>query len=196
MRFIWVFPLRICRAAIPAVPQSDPGTTLAVSFHHFVYGTTRSGCALAAALSIPLVIAIDQPFPERSLILFLTFSVIVVTLVLQGPTLPWLVRALGLVNSGSEERQQHLELEAQARVAAARAAFDRLQQLSTTQEITSDQARQLSALQLERVNQLERRRDRDGVGGVVAARLDRIELTLVQAEREHINSLLRKGCSR
>jgi CPA1 family monovalent cation:H+ antiporter len=193
VRFIWVFPATyLPRWLFPRFRQSDPAPRWQYPFIISFTGI-RGVVSLAAALSIPLVIAIDQPFPERSLILFLTFSVIVVTLVLQGPTLPWLVRALGLVDSGSEERRQQLELEAEARVAAARAAFDRLQQLSTTGEMTGDQVRQLSASQLERVNQLERRRDRDGAGGVVAARLDRAELALVQAEREHINGLLRSG---
>ncbi len=193
VRFIWVFPATYLPHWLsPRLRQSKQAPPWQYPFIVSFIGI-RGVVSLAAALSIPLLVAIDQPFPDRSLILFLTFSVIVVTLVLQGPTLPWLVRALGLVNSGSEERRQQLELEAEARVEAARAAFDRLQQLSTTREFTGDQARQLSALQSERVSQLERRRDRDGAGGVVAARLDRVELALVQAEREHVNSLLRSG---
>jgi len=193
VRFIWVFPATYLPHWLsPRLRQREPAPRWQYPFIVSFIGI-RGVVSLAAALSIPLVVAVDQPFPDRSLILFLTFSVIVVTLVLQGPTLPWLVRALGLVNSGSEEQRQQLELEAEARVEAARAAFDRLQQLSTTREFTGDQVRQLSALQSERVSQLERRRDRDGAGGVVAARLDRVELALVQAEREHVNGLLRSG---
>ncbi|MEP7272627.1 MAG: Na+/H+ antiporter [Acidobacteriota bacterium] len=52
----------------------------------------RGVVSLAAALSIPLVISERQPFPYRDLILFITFVVILVTLVLQGLTLPWLIR--------------------------------------------------------------------------------------------------------
>ncbi|MBC7826210.1 MAG: Na+/H+ antiporter [Chitinophagaceae bacterium] len=52
----------------------------------------RGVVSLAAALSIPLVITEGQPFPYRNLILFITFVVILVTLVLQGLTLPWLIR--------------------------------------------------------------------------------------------------------
>ena len=53
----------------------------------------RGVVSLAAALSIPLLIN-DQPFPYRNLILFITFIVILVTLVFQGLTLPWLIRKL------------------------------------------------------------------------------------------------------
>jgi len=56
----------------------------------------RGVVSLAAALSIPVMISADQPFPYRNLILFMTFIVILVTLVFQGLTLPWLIRKLNL----------------------------------------------------------------------------------------------------
>jgi CPA1 family monovalent cation:H+ antiporter len=153
----------------------------------------RGVVSLAAALSIPFMISPDQLFPDRRLILFLTFSVIVVTLVLQGPTLPWLVKQLGLVDSGSKETREREQLEAHARVEAARAALDRLEQVAAASGLSSEQIRHLRELQLDRLSQLERRRDRDGDGRKVAAKLDRIELGLIQTERDYINSLLRDG---
>lgn len=153
----------------------------------------RGVVSLAAALSIPVMISADQPFPDRHLILFLTFSVIVVTLVLQGPALPSLVKALGLVRSGIEEKRQSQEREADARVEAARTAFDRLEQLSADIEVPAEQIAHVRELQSDRVSQLERRRDRDGDGGTIAARVDRVELALIQVEREHVNRLLRSG---
>ncbi len=54
----------------------------------------RGVVSLAAALSIPLLIAEGQPFPYRNLILFITFIVILVTLVFQGLTLPWVIRKI------------------------------------------------------------------------------------------------------
>src|SRR5262249_4205299 len=70
----------------------------------FIVGWTgmRGVVALAAALALPEFLANGQPFPQRDLIVFLTFSVILVTLVLQGLTLPPLIRALGLCGSGSD----------------------------------------------------------------------------------------------
>ena len=61
----------------------------------------RGVVSLAAALSIPLLTPQGQPFPYRNLILFITFVVILVTLVGQGLTLPWLIRKVKL-----EDRNQ------------------------------------------------------------------------------------------
>jgi monovalent cation/hydrogen antiporter len=66
----------------------------------------RGVIALAAALSLPETLANGAPFPERNLIIFLTFSVILVTLVLQGLTLPSLIRALGLAGSAGLDSEQ------------------------------------------------------------------------------------------
>lgn len=60
----------------------------------FGWSGMRGVVSLAAALSIPLVISEGQPFPYRNLILFITFVVILVTLVFQGLTLPWVIRTV------------------------------------------------------------------------------------------------------
>jgi monovalent cation/hydrogen antiporter len=60
----------------------------------FGWAGMRGVVSLAAALSIPLLIAENQPFPHRNLIIFITFIVILVTLVFQGMTLPLLIRKL------------------------------------------------------------------------------------------------------
>lgn len=58
----------------------------------FGWSGMRGVVSLAAALSIPLTVSEGQPFPYRNLILFITFVVILVTLVFQGLTLPWVIR--------------------------------------------------------------------------------------------------------
>ena len=87
----------------------------------FVMGWTgmRGVVALAAANSLPLTLNDGSPFPQRSFIIFLTFSLILVTLVLQGLSLPWLVRVLGL----SGENTQFCE-EGEARHLLLQAAID------------------------------------------------------------------------
>jgi NhaP-type Na+/H+ and K+/H+ antiporter len=57
----------------------------------------RGVVSLAAALSIPVTLADGTPFPQRNLILFITFVVIVLTLVFQGLTLPYFIRKIQLV---------------------------------------------------------------------------------------------------
>jgi monovalent cation/hydrogen antiporter len=84
----------------------------------FVMGWTgmRGVVALAAANSLPLTLNDGSPFPQRSLIIYLTFSLILVTLVLQGLSLPWLVRVLGLSAGNAqfceEGEARHLVLQA------------------------------------------------------------------------------------
>ena len=81
----------------------------------------RGAISLAAALSIPLFTSLGLPFPQRDLIIFLTFSVIVSTLLLQGLSLPWLIRSFGIDGEGRRERAEagHQEVEARRRAAEA-----------------------------------------------------------------------------
>lgn len=193
VRFIWVFPATyVQRWLSPALRRRDPAPPWQ---HSFIISFTgiRGVVSLAAALSIPVMMHANQPFPDRHLILFLTFSVIVVTLVVQGPALPWLVRTLGLADSGSRELLQQQEREADARLEAARNALSRLDQLAADIAVPAEQVRHVREMQLDRVRQAERRRDRCGDGSEVAARVDRLELALIQAERDHVNSSLRSG---
>ena len=85
----------------------------------------RGGVSLAAALAVPLTIEGGAPFPRRDLILFLTFAVILATLVLQGFTLGPLISALRL--RSDDEAGELVELE--ARLDAARAALGKLERL-------------------------------------------------------------------
>src|SRR5215216_2367631 len=75
----------------------------------FGWAGMRGVVSLAAALSVPILITEGQPFPFRNLILFITFIVILVTLVLQGLTLPWLIRRVkpeDKYNTIPERRQE------------------------------------------------------------------------------------------
>jgi len=117
-RIAWVFPAtylpRWFSARIRARdPYPPPGAVFIVS-----WAGMRGAVSLAAALSL------EPEFPERDLIIFLTFCVIIATLVGQGLTLPWLVRRLGVVATTDEEVE-----EAQARRAAVDAALVRLTDL-------------------------------------------------------------------
>ena len=91
----------------------------------FVVGWTgmRGVVALAAAIALPETLADGSPFPQRNLIVFLTFSVILVTLVLQGLTLPPLIRALGLAGATGHESEED-----EARKAMVEAALAHLEE--------------------------------------------------------------------
>ncbi|GAB3586502.1 cation:proton antiporter [Hymenobacter daeguensis] len=77
----------------------------------------RGVVSLAAALSIPLLTPQGQPFPYRNLILFITFVVILVTLVFQGLTLPWLIRKAKLEDKYQTFSEQQQELILQKKLA-------------------------------------------------------------------------------
>ncbi|MGH9748268.1 MAG: Na+/H+ antiporter [Candidatus Acidiferrales bacterium] len=101
LRMLWVYPgawvSNFIRRRILHQREPLPGPKTV-----FVLGWTgmRGVVALAAAISLPEYLNDGSPFPQRNLIIFLTFSVIFVTLVLQGLTLPPLIRWLGLASSG------------------------------------------------------------------------------------------------
>ncbi len=85
----------------------------------------RGAVSLAAALALPLETDAGAPLPGRELIQFITFALILVTVVGQGLTLPWLIRRLGVVDDGTEEEDEEIR----ARLAIARAALERVDEL-------------------------------------------------------------------
>jgi len=70
----------------------------------------RGVVSLATALALPLVLRNGQPFPQRNTLLFITFTVILVTLLVQGLSLPWLVRRLGVQESPAQRAAEEQEL--------------------------------------------------------------------------------------
>ena len=80
----------------------------------FIIGWTgmRGVVSLAAALSIPVKLSNGNDFPQRNLILFITFVVILLTLILQGLTLPYFIRRLQIMtpDQEAEEQRQYKQL--------------------------------------------------------------------------------------
>jgi Na+/H+ antiporter len=76
----------------------------------FGWAGMRGVVSLASALSIPLLMHNGQPFPQRNLILFITFVVILVTLVFQGLTLPWVVKWMNLEELDYEVSSQEQDV--------------------------------------------------------------------------------------
>jgi CPA1 family monovalent cation:H+ antiporter len=102
----------------------------------------RGAVSLAAALALPLRTEAGAPLPGRELIQFITFALILVTVVGQGLTLPWLIRRLGVIEDGTEEENEELR----ARLAIARAALERVDELENedwTRDGTVERVRRL-----------------------------------------------------
>jgi CPA1 family monovalent cation:H+ antiporter len=124
VRLVWVFPAAyIPRLLSRQLRDRDPYPSW--QFLLLLGWTGMRGIvSLAAALALPLTTNNGTEFPHRDLILFLTFCVILVTLVLQGLTLPTLIRWLKIVEDGNIERE-----EMEGRLRATEAALDRLDEL-------------------------------------------------------------------
>src|SRR6266508_3130230 len=105
----------------------------------------RGVVSLAAALALPLQTSTGQAFPQRNLIIFVTFGVIFATLVLQGLTLPWLIRRLGLHRDDSEAQE-----ELRGRLRATDAALARLEARAGYLEDDGSQDRSLAYQRLVR----------------------------------------------
>jgi monovalent cation/hydrogen antiporter len=89
----------------------------------FGWAGMRGVVSLAAALSVPVYIQESQPFPYRNLILFITFIVILVTLVFQGLTLPWLIRKVKPVDKSTTIPDHRQEIIIQKKLAKASLEF-------------------------------------------------------------------------
>ncbi|MFM9366824.1 Na+/H+ antiporter [Streptomyces sp. Da 82-17] len=126
VRFVWVYPATyvprmLSRRIREREADSDWTRPLIVG-----WAGMRGVVSLAIAFSVPLTMDDGEPFPGRNLLLFLTFTTVIGTLVVQGLTLPGLIRVLPV--QGRDEQAETLA-EAQAQNQASRAAEQRLEEL-------------------------------------------------------------------
>jgi NhaP-type Na+/H+ or K+/H+ antiporter len=137
----------------------------------------RGGDSLVIALALPVMTAAGDPFPARELIIFITFAVILVTLVLQGPTLAPLIRWWGLTEGDERDTE-----EAHARRVVAEAGLRRLRENAGHEGVDGATARALEATYQRRVQRWSARdRERHGQEDEDHARLAGIDGT--RAER-------------
>jgi CPA1 family monovalent cation:H+ antiporter len=184
LRFAWVFAVLHAPKRIARRMSSWQGAVF------LSWAGMRGALSLAAALALPLETDAGAAFPGRDLILFLTFSVILATLVGQGLTLPFLIRVLGLEDDGSDERE-----DAKARIRAAEAAIARLDELVLEEWVREDTAERLRGLYRFRTDRF-RARFEDGDDGAIEMRsqdYQRLRRELLEAEREAILGLRRSG---
>lgn len=195
VRYVWVFPAtylaRLSRRVRERDPLPDPRYTFVVAFTGM-----RGAVSLAAALSVPLLVSEGgAPFPDRDFIVFATFVTIVVTVLGQALTLPWLVRRLGICEDGADERQE----ESHARLQAARAALERLDELAQEDWVREDTHERVGGLYRYRVRRFEARFTDDDDGAAQAEIEERSEayqrLTreLLEAQRAKVVELRNRG---
>jgi CPA1 family monovalent cation:H+ antiporter len=152
----------------------------------------RGAVSLAAALSLPPETDAGDALPGRDLILFVTFALILFTVVVQGLTLPALIRRLGVGIEQSEDEKE----EAKARYAAAVAGIGRIDELESetwTNQDTIDRARGLRQFRIRRLKvRLGKAEDEDGVEERSLA-YQRLMREIYVAERAALVELRNRG---
>jgi monovalent cation/hydrogen antiporter len=190
LRIIWVFPATyLPRWLIPSVGRRDPPPPW--RYPAFIaWNGMRGAVTIAAALLIPLHTDSGAPFPGRDLIIFFAFAVVLATLVVQGLTLPLLIRALRLEDDGGAEAE-----EAHARVRAAEAALERLDELESEAWVLDDTAARLRGQYQFRIGRFAERSDPDGDGKIEKRSLkyQRLRRELLEAERHAVVELRNAG---
>jgi monovalent cation/hydrogen antiporter len=189
VRFAWVFPATyVPRWVSRRLRERDPSPPWqAVTV--ISWTGMRGVISLAAALALPLTTNTGAPFPERDLILFLTFCVILATLVVQGLSLPALIRALGLEDDGSVERE-----ETEGRIRVADAALGRIDELAEEEWVREDTAERMRGLYNYRRSRFAARFDGDE-GGIEerSAAYQRLLRELLRAQRNTLVRLRDEG---
>ena len=189
VRFLWVFPATyVPRWVSRSIRERDPSPSpRAVTV--IAWTGMRGVISLAAALSLPLTIEGGAPFLGRDLILFLTFSVILATLVVQGLSLPALIRALGLEDDGSQQRE-----EIEGRIEVAQAALARIEELVEEDWVREDTAERVRGLYNYRRTRFSARFDggEDGIEERSVA-YQRLTRELLRAQRKKLIELRNEG---
>ena len=186
-RFAWMVPGTYITAYFrrkKGRPIPNPGKACVL----LGWSGMRGAVSLAAALALPLTTDAGHAFPHRELIIFLTFGVILGTLVVQGLTLPAVVRALNIEDDGRAERE-----ESKARLYAAEAALARLEELADEDWAREDTLERLRGMFGFRRERFRSRFDPESDGAVESRSQDyqRVVRELLDAERNAVFQLRR-----
>ncbi|HEX8207663.1 MAG TPA: Na+/H+ antiporter [Solirubrobacteraceae bacterium] len=189
-RLVWTFTLswvvrRLDRRVRERFPVPNHRLTLVGA-----WCSMRGAVALAAALAIPLTVEGGAPFPERDLLVFLTYAVILATLVLQGLTLAPLIRRLGIEDDGADRYE-----ELGARMHAARAAIARVDELADEEWTNDDTIERMRGLYDFRRRRFEELKHGDGDGAIHerTTRYQRLLHEIIAAERQALLELRNDG---
>jgi CPA1 family monovalent cation:H+ antiporter len=191
IRFAWVFAsMYLPKRLIPHGPERR--RTRPWRYSTFVaWNGMRGAVTIAAALLVPLTTDAGEPLPGRGLIVFLAFAVVLATLVGQGLSLPYLIKAIGIQSDEAAAENE----ESQARILAAEAALARLDELEREAWVRDDTAERLRGLYRFRIDRFRSRSDPDGDGKIEKRSLkyQRLRRELLEAERRAVVELRNTG---
>jgi monovalent cation/hydrogen antiporter len=183
VRFAWVTPVaylpRLLSRKLRARDPIPSWQQIAI----VSWSGMRGVVSLAAAFALPLALTDGSPFPGRDYILFFAFSVILTTLVLQGLTLPRLIRKLGITHDGEADEEER-----RARVEANEAAIELIGKLRASGEFSPDTVDRLRAEYDERLEQLQLCAENpdDCRGEIATPQYQRLQREALRVERRTI----------
>jgi CPA1 family monovalent cation:H+ antiporter len=191
LRMAWIFPAAyVPRWLSPRLRERDPAPPWQQPA--FVgWSGMRGAVTIAAALLIPLETDAGTPLPGRDLIIFFAFAVVLATLVGQGLSMPAVIRALGLEeDDGGAEAEEAL-----ARIRAAEAALERLDQLVGEAWVREETAERIRGQYRFRIDRFSARVDPDGDGKIEKQSLkyQKLRRQLIDVERETVVELRNTG---
>jgi CPA1 family monovalent cation:H+ antiporter len=183
VRFAWVIPGTYLSRLLGIDRQLHDPTT---SWQHVAivgWAGMRGVVSLAASFALPLALPTGHPFPGRDYILFVAFSVILVTLVLQGLTLPVLIRKLGVPRGAETDEEERL-----ARLEANKAALEWIEEARAKSKFSPDAVDRLHAEYDERIEQLEHCADNPDEcrGEIATPQYQRLQHQALRIERKTI----------
>jgi CPA1 family monovalent cation:H+ antiporter len=141
VRLVWFFTVPYLIRVIDRRPAQRLRRVGAQGRLIIAWSGMRGAVSLAVALAIPLTIDDGSEFPLRDLVIFLTFAVIFVTLVLQGLSLPYVIRSLHVDDGGAGADE-----EIRARLMATKAALQQLDELEREEWTNDDTAERMRGL--------------------------------------------------
>jgi CPA1 family monovalent cation:H+ antiporter len=182
IRMVWMFTVPMLVGALRGGQDVPPGRERRGARVVLGWSAMRGGVSLALALALP--VAARHAFPHRATVVFLTYGVVLITLVLPGLTLGRVVQRVGL-ERGRELRRQR----AKARASVVHAALARLEQLAAEADAPDDAADRLRAVYETRLNRLA-----GAISGDPGARDDRrrargLGRSVIDAQREALAQL-------
>jgi CPA1 family monovalent cation:H+ antiporter len=186
IRVLWIFPATyLPRLLFRKVRFNEPHPKWQ---HVMIVAWTgmRGVVSLAAAMALPLTTSSGAPFPGRDLILLLTFVVILSTLVVQGLSLPVLIRWLGIEDDNADAAEEHM-----ARLRANRAALDKLEKTGAGHPELAEPVSRLIAEYKARIRHLESpgSKESNGWHGLFSSDYETLSEETLNIERDTILQL-------
>ena len=190
IRLGWFFSVPYLILAVDRRPAERQRRLSVSSRLIMAWSGMRGSVSLAVALALPLTIDDGSAFPQRNLILFVTFVVIFFTLVVQGLTLPMLIRRLGIGDDNPDTEEA-----LRARLVATKAALAQIDELAGEEwarDDTTQRMRRMYEYRAERFAARLGKVDDDGYEDRSRAHQQMVRLVL-QAQREALIDMRREG---